>query len=87
MHQVYVQVQHRTFPECPPETYPITGDRKSETYIGISLKWGYIQRTATLSMPEYIKQSLQKFQYTLPTTPGYAPHAHFSPTYAQRVQY
>ena len=38
-------------------------------------------------MPEYVKQSLQKFQHTLPTTPEYAPRAHVSPTYFQRVQY
>ena len=38
-------------------------------------------------MPEYVKQSLQKFRNTLPTTPEYAPLAHVSPTYGQRVQY
>ena len=28
--------------------YSITVDRKAEKYIGISLKWDYIQRTVTL---------------------------------------
>ena len=61
--------------------YSITVDRKGEKYTGTSLKWDYIQRTITLSMPEYVKKALHKFQHTLPTTPEYTPHAHVAPTY------
>ena len=38
-------------------------------------------------MPEYIKQALQNFHHTLPTTPEYAPYAHVAPTYGRQVQY
>ena len=38
-------------------------------------------------MTEYLKQSLQKFQHILSTTPEYAPHAHVAPTYGGQVQY
>ena len=67
--------------------YPITVDRKAEKIICIILKWDYIQRTVTLSIPEYVKQLLHKFQHTLTTTTEYAPHAHVEPTYGRQVQY
>ena len=69
------------------QKYSITVDRKAKKYIDISLKWYYIQRTVTVSIPEYVKQAIHKFQHTLPTTPEYAPHAHVAPTYGQQVQY
>ena len=69
------------------QKYSITVDRKAKKYIDISLKWYYIQRTVTVSIPEYVKQAIHKVQHTLPTTPEYAPHAHVAPTYGQQVQY
>ena len=60
---------------------------RPKIYLGISLKWDYIQRTVTLSVPEYVKQALHKFQHTLPTTPKYASHAHVASTYGRQVQY
>ena len=63
------------------QKYSIPVDRGAKTFIDIGLKWDYIQRTATLSMLEYVRQALHKFHHTLLTTPEYNPHAHVAPTY------
>ena len=60
---------------------------RPKIYIGISLKWCYIQHTVTLSTPEYAKQSLHKFHHILLTILEYTPHAHVAPTYDRQVQY
>ena len=67
--------------------YKITVDMEAKLYIGISLEWDYINHTVTLSMPDYVRKALHKFQHMLPTKPEYAPHAHVPPNYGQRVQY
>jgi hypothetical protein len=38
--------------------YPIKVDWKAEYYLGITIKWDYVNRTATLSMPGYVKEAL-----------------------------
>ena len=48
--------------------YSITVDRKAE-HIGILLKCDYTQHTIKVSILEYFKQALHKFQRTLPATP------------------
>ena len=34
-------------------------------YLGMTLEWDYIKRTCKLSMPEYVKQALCKFQHIM----------------------
>jgi hypothetical protein len=43
--------------------YPIEVDWKAEYYLGITVKWDYVNRTATLSMPGYVKEALLEFQH------------------------
>jgi hypothetical protein len=38
--------------------YPIKVDWKAEYYLGITIKWDYVNRTATLSMSGYVKEAL-----------------------------
>jgi hypothetical protein len=54
--------------------YPIKVDWKAEYYLGITIKWDYVNRTATLSMPGYVKKALyysssMKAQMELNLTP------------------
>ena len=37
-------------------------------YCGITLKWDYLQWTCELSMPRYVQQALNKFQYRITST-------------------
>jgi hypothetical protein len=45
------------------DQYPIKVDWKAEYYIGITIKWDYVNRTATLSMPGYVKEALLEIQH------------------------
>jgi hypothetical protein len=67
--------------------YTIAIDWTGETFCGITLKWGYNQRTVDLSMPGYIKKALLKFQHTKPTKPVEAPYKHTPIIYGAKQQY
>ena len=58
------------------QKYTITVDREAKEYIGINLKLDYIKRTVELSIPEYVKHALHKFQQLLPSLPEHSPYAH-----------
>ena len=45
--------------------YLITVEMKATVYIGIKLKWDYVHRTATLSMPSYVRKLLHRSQHIL----------------------
>ena len=47
------------------DEYPITANMDAKTYIGINLKWDYINIKLTFSMPEYFWKALHKFQHIL----------------------
>ena len=51
------------------QKYTITVDRKAKKYIGINLKWDYINRTVELSMTDYVKHALHNFQRLIPSLP------------------
>ena len=56
-------------------------------YIGIKLKWDYVHRTVTLSMPSYVHKALHRFQHTLIRGKEYSPHTCAPIQYGQKVQY
>ena len=47
------------------EKYIITVDMEVTVYIGINLDWDYVNRTVTLSMPNYVCKALHRFQHIL----------------------
>ena len=63
------------------DKYTISIDWDASLYIGISLEWDYNKRTVNLSMPNYVKNALTKFQHTLPNSPEYASYEHTPPAY------
>ena len=69
------------------QKYTITVDRKSKKYIGINLKSNYINHTVELSMPEYVKHALQKFQNLLPSRTEHSPYVHNDPIHGRSIQY
>ena len=54
----------------------VSVDWTGTLYCGITLKWDYLKRTCELSMPGYVEQALQKFNYAVPGIPNTtdAPH-------------
>ena len=63
------------------------GGQESQKYIRINLKWDYRKQTVDLSMPEYVKHALHKFQHLLPSRPDHSPYAHNAPIYVRSIQY
>ena len=45
--------------------YLITVDMEATVYISIKLEWGYVHRTITLSMTNYVRNTLHRFQHIL----------------------
>ena len=54
----------------------VSVDWTGTLYCGITLKWDYLKRTCELSMPGYVEQALQKFNYAVTGIPNNtdAPH-------------
>ena len=53
--------------------YLITVDMEATVYIGIKLEWDYVHRTVTLSIPNYARKSLHRFQHILRGGQGLLP--------------
>ena len=66
--------------------YKMTVDWSGELYLGIRLKWDYVNRTVDMDMPEYINKALQRFAHPLPTRPQHSPHAWTKPQYGAVTQ-
>ena len=69
------------------EYYAITEDWKGEKYLGITLKWDYINRNVSVYMPGYAQVDLINFQSEATTKPQDAPHQWNQPTYGVKTQY
>ena len=53
--------------------YKFKMDLQANQYVGINLKWDYINRTVRLSMDGYVKQALLEFEHMAPKSPVHAP--------------
>ena len=45
--------------------YIITVDMEATVYIGIKLKWDYVHRSVTLSIPSYVRKTFHILQHIL----------------------
>ena len=62
-------------------------DWKAEQYIGIHLKWNYIDREVLCSMDGYVKQALEEFNHIIPKQRHSGPSKIGRPDYGAKVQY
>ena len=69
------------------EKYLITVDMEATVYIVIKLDWDYVSRTITLSMPNYARKALRRFQHILMGGKEYSPHICAPIQYGQKIQY
>ena len=67
--------------------YLLTVDMDATVYIGIKIKWDYVHRTVTLSMPSYVHKALHRFQHILRGGKEYSPHTCAPIQYVQKIQY
>ena len=54
-------------------------------YLGMTMEWDYIKRTCKLSMPEYVKQALCRFQHIMKQK-CYSPSPFTPPIYGKKQQ-
>ena len=69
------------------QSYKITEDWSGKKYIGLTLNWDYENRKVHLSMPGYVKKTLERFDHTAPAKPQNQPYPHIPPQYGAKIQY
>jgi hypothetical protein len=72
---------------CIRKKYNTSSDWSGGAYCGLTLDWDYKKRTVDLSMPEYIKAALHKYQHPAPARPEHAPHTWNPPIYGAKTQF
>jgi hypothetical protein len=73
---------------CIKKNYNISSDWNGTAYCGLTLDWDYKNHTVDLSMPEYIKAALHKYQHPAPARPEqHAPHTWNPPIYGAKTQF
>ena len=66
--------------------FTILVDMKGDLFCGITLKWDYSKQTFQLSMPDYVRLALERFQHRWPTVKTDAPHEWKEPVYGLKQQ-
>ena len=61
-------------------------DWNGENYCGLTLNWHHEKGYIYISMPGYVKKTLQWLQQPYPTSPQYALHRCTEPSYGSKVQ-
>ena len=68
------------------EKYSITVDTKGENFCGLKLKWNYSEGWVDISMPKFVKNTLNRLNYK-PTKKQHAPHTWNVPIYGKNRQF
>ena len=68
------------------DTYECSINWKGTQYCGLALAWNYPEGYVDISMPGYVKKSLNKFNHKPPKRPEHAPHDWTAPIYGQQTQ-
>ena len=69
------------------EKYTITKDFEGKIFLGLHLDWDYKKRTVRITMPDYVKKALARFQHKFPSHPQHSPHPCAKIKYGEKVQY
>ena len=67
--------------------YTVSMGWTGSLFCGLHIHWDYSERTCNISIPDYLKKSLHKFQQPKPPRSQNAPHAWKDPTYGTKIQY
>ena len=63
------------------DLYVIIKDWEGTYFLSLTLHWYYTNRTVDVSIPNYVKASLHKFQHITPLKPQDAPNSCNRPVY------
>ena len=74
-------------PNAIQDLYTVTIDMTGSKYLGLTLKWNYLDSIVYITMSGYIKRALHKFQHPFPRQKQYPPHQWKPLTYGQHVQF
>ena len=66
--------------------YTATISWEGKLFCGIAIKWDYNKRTVELSMPNYVKKALLRFNHPHPNKPEHSPHPWTAPQYGAKQQ-
>jgi hypothetical protein len=72
---------------CIKKNYNIYSNWNGGAYCGLTLDWDYKKRTEDVSMTEYIKSALHKYQHAAPARPKHEPHTWKPPIYGAKTQF
>jgi hypothetical protein len=67
--------------------YLMTVDRDATKYIGLTIKWDYINQKEHIHMPGYLKKALIRFKHKTPDKIQNSLHPHMIPQYGAKTQY
>ena len=67
--------------------YKITVDLTGSSYLGLTIEWDYTARHVDISMPDYVRKALHKFQHPAPKRPTHSPSKWTAPIYGAQIQY
>jgi hypothetical protein len=67
--------------------YPMTVDKDTTKYIGLTIQWDYINRKAHIYMPGYLDKAFIRFNHKKPMKIQNSPHPHIPPNYGAKTQY
>ncbi len=68
-------------------TYEITSDLTASKYIGMNISFDRSARTVSLSMPDYVRKALQRFDVEAAKHTTYSPLLYTPPTNGRSVQF
>jgi len=68
------------------EHYDVAQDWSGNKFLGIDLLWDYSKGTVRLSMQNYIKAVLRRFNHKQKSKPTHSPHTHNQPTHGTKTQ-
>ena len=73
--------------EALKDKYEITTDLSGKNFCGLTLNWNYSHGYVDVSMPNFVKKTLEKLNFTLTTKKQYAPHKWTVPVYGKNRQF
>ena len=70
----------------PRKNYVISTDWEGCNYLGLTIDRNYSKEYVEISMPDYVRKSMDRFQHPKLKRPQYAPHCWSVPAYGKRPQ-
>ena len=69
------------------DQYKIMVDLTVNSYLGLTIDWNYAQGYVDISMPDYVRKALQKFQHPALKRPTHLLSKWTASSYGSRIQY